>query len=122
LSRNIDVCRDPTAGALPAAVNAFLTIASAFGSTAAIVIAVTALGAAVAGCSSDSAAMQKPEGSGHMRYYGGPKSPMWRGPAANQRFNSPIHIRYVMTRGAVPLVGACRIGDAIGCQNRPRGL
>jgi hypothetical protein len=80
LSRNIDVCRDPKSDAQPIAVNAFLTIASAFGPGAAIVIAVAALGATLSGCSSDSAAMtQKPEGSGQMRYFGGPKSPMWPG-------------------------------------------
>ncbi|MBR1086307.1 hypothetical protein JQ621_02325 [Bradyrhizobium manausense] len=28
-------------------------------------------------------AAQEPSSLGPMRYYGGPKSPMWRGPAAN---------------------------------------
>ena len=80
LSRNIDVCCDPIGNAQPVAVDPLLTIASAFGPRAAIVIAVTALGATLAGCSSDSAATtQKPEGSGQMRYFGGPKSPMWPG-------------------------------------------
>ena len=47
-----------------------------------IVFAVAALCASVAGCTSDSgaslsAASQSPGDSGTMRYYGGPKSPMW---------------------------------------------
>ena len=44
-----------------------------------IVIAATALCVAVAGCVSDmgTAASQKSDGGGQLRYYGGPKSPMW---------------------------------------------
>ncbi|MGD0851119.1 hypothetical protein [Bradyrhizobium sp.] len=44
-------------------------------------IAVAALCAAVAGCASDIAATpsQKAGGNGQLRYYGGPKSPMWSG-------------------------------------------
>lgn len=80
MSRNIEVCRDQIGGAQPVAIDPFLTIASAFGPRAAIVIAIAALGATLAGCSSDSAAMtQKPEGKSQMRYFGGPKSPMWPG-------------------------------------------
>lgn len=43
------------------------------------VIVVVGLCAATAGCASDVTA---PDGSGagQMRYYGGPKSPMWRAP------------------------------------------
>ncbi|MCC8959077.1 hypothetical protein H8B02_38410 [Bradyrhizobium sp. Pear77] len=43
------------------------------------VVAVAGVCAAAAGCASDVAA---PAGDGpvpHMRYYGGPKSPMWQG-------------------------------------------
>jgi len=45
------------------------------------VIAVAALCAAVAGCVSDIAATpsDKADGTGQLRYYGGPKSPMWSG-------------------------------------------
>ena len=42
-----------------------------------LVIAIAALVAAVAGCISDSEAGKK--STGHIRYYGGPKYPMWRG-------------------------------------------
>jgi hypothetical protein len=44
-----------------------------------IVIAVAALCAAVAGCISDLGAStsEKSDGGGQLRYYGGPKSPMW---------------------------------------------
>jgi hypothetical protein len=47
-----------------------------------IVLAVAALCAAAAGCISDtgtslSGAAQSPSDGGTMRYYGGPKSPMW---------------------------------------------
>jgi hypothetical protein len=48
-------------------------------------IAVVALCAAVAGCSSDigattgATASGKAGGSDQLRYYGGPKSPMWSG-------------------------------------------
>jgi hypothetical protein len=44
-----------------------------------IVIAVAALCVAVAGCISDLGAStsEKSDGGGQLRYYGGPKSPMW---------------------------------------------
>jgi hypothetical protein len=44
-----------------------------------IVIAVAALCVAVGGCSSDMGASttKRPEGAGQLRYFGGPKSPMW---------------------------------------------
>jgi hypothetical protein len=45
-------------------------------------IAVAALCAAVAGCISDIGATtseKKADGNGQLRYYGGPKSPMWSG-------------------------------------------
>jgi hypothetical protein len=41
-----------------------------------IVIAVATLCAAVAGCISDMGAAT-PDGGGQLRYFGGPKSPMW---------------------------------------------
>jgi hypothetical protein len=46
-----------------------------------VVIAAAALGAAAAGCISDAqaAAPAKTDGKAKLRYYGGPKSPMWRG-------------------------------------------
>jgi hypothetical protein len=46
-----------------------------------IVVAVAALCAAVTGCISDTAATTsaKADGNGQLRYYGGPKSPMWSG-------------------------------------------
>jgi hypothetical protein len=46
-----------------------------------VVIAVAALCAAVAGCISDIGAptSEKSDGNGRLRYYGGPKSPMWSG-------------------------------------------
>ena len=44
-----------------------------------IVVAIAALCAAVAGCAGDTGAAtsQKADGGGQLRYYGGPKSPMW---------------------------------------------
>lgn len=43
-----------------------------------IVLAVAALCSAAAGCAADTGgATSKSDGSGQMRYYGGPKSPMW---------------------------------------------
>jgi hypothetical protein len=44
-------------------------------------VAVVALCAAVAGCVSDIAATtsEKTDGNSQLRYYGGPKSPMWSG-------------------------------------------
>jgi hypothetical protein len=44
-----------------------------------IVIAATALCAAVAGYVSESQAATPKKSTSQMRYYGGPKSPMWRG-------------------------------------------
>jgi hypothetical protein len=45
-----------------------------------IVLAVTALCAAVAGCVSDMGTpTAENSGSSQLRYYGGPKSPMWSG-------------------------------------------
>jgi hypothetical protein len=46
-----------------------------------MLIAIAALCAAVAGCSSDIGATPsgKTDGNGQLRYYGGPKSPMWSG-------------------------------------------
>jgi hypothetical protein len=43
------------------------------------VLAAVALCAAVAGCAADVGApsSEKSDGSGQMRYFGGPKSPMW---------------------------------------------
>jgi hypothetical protein len=48
-------------------------------------LTVAALCSVAAGCAVD-VGTTKPEradGSGAMRYYGGPKSPMWRGPVEN---------------------------------------
>jgi anti-sigma factor RsiW len=49
------------------------------------VLAAAALCSAAAGCAGDAgvATSGKSDGSGQMRYYGGPKSPMWRGPVEN---------------------------------------
>ena len=49
------------------------------------VLVAAALCSAAAGCAGDAgvATSGKSDGSGQMRYYGGPKSPMWRGPAEN---------------------------------------
>ena len=45
-----------------------------------IIIAAVALCAATAGCVSDmEAAANESKGSGQLRYFGGPKSPMWSG-------------------------------------------
>jgi hypothetical protein len=45
-----------------------------------VVLAAAALCAAVAGCVSDmGAASAENAGSNQLRYYGGPKSPMWSG-------------------------------------------
>jgi hypothetical protein len=56
-------------------------MASALGRTAGILIAIAVLCAAVGGCSSDigATASDKAGGQGQLRYYGGPKSPMWSG-------------------------------------------
>jgi hypothetical protein len=55
--------------------------ASAWKQRIGIVVAVAALCAAVAGCISDIEATtsQTADGNGQLRYYGGPKSPMWSG-------------------------------------------
>jgi hypothetical protein len=55
--------------------------ASALRQRIGIVIAVAVLCAAVAGCASDIGATtsEKTDGNGQLRYYGGPKSPMWSG-------------------------------------------
>jgi hypothetical protein len=46
---------------------------------AATVLAAAALCGAAAGCAADTGGTtSKSDGSGQMRYYGGPKSPMWR--------------------------------------------
>jgi hypothetical protein len=42
-----------------------------------IVLAVAALCSAAAGCADTGGITSKSDGSGQMRYYGGPKSPMW---------------------------------------------
>lgn len=51
----------------------------------AIVLAIAALCGATGGCVSDMVAATSgaSDGRGQMRYYGGPKSPMWRAPAGN---------------------------------------
>jgi hypothetical protein len=56
-------------------------MASAMRQAIGIVIVVVALCAAVAGCVSDIGATtsDKTDGNGQLRYYGGPKSPMWSG-------------------------------------------
>jgi hypothetical protein len=54
-------------------------IAAALGRRIGIVIAVTVVCAASAGCAVDlgNTKFETAEGNGQMRYYGGPKSPMW---------------------------------------------
>jgi hypothetical protein len=49
------------------------------------VLAVVALCVAAAGCAVDvgSPKLAESGGGGQMRYYGGPKSPMWRGSSEN---------------------------------------
>jgi len=66
-------------------------------------MAAAALCAAVAGCISDvgAATPEKPEGANRLRYYGGPKSPMWSGQLTSARDNSRE-----LTRAAEP---ACRL-------------
>jgi len=46
-----------------------------------LIVAIIALFAAMAGWVSDTeaASSRKPKSNSQMRYYGGPKSPMWRG-------------------------------------------
>jgi hypothetical protein len=55
--------------------------ASALEQKIGIFVAVVALCAAVAGCTGDVGATtsEKPGGNDQLRYYGGPKSPMWSG-------------------------------------------
>jgi hypothetical protein len=43
----------------------------------ATVLTAAALCSAAAGCADTGATTSKSDGSGQMRYYGGPKSPMW---------------------------------------------
>jgi hypothetical protein len=53
-------------------------IASALSRRIGVVLAVAALCAAVAGCVSDMGApTAENSGNNQLRYYGGPKSPMW---------------------------------------------
>jgi hypothetical protein len=42
-----------------------------------IVLVAAVLCSAAAGCADTGSATSKSDGSGQMRYYGGPKSPMW---------------------------------------------
>jgi hypothetical protein len=50
----------------------------------AVLIALVGLCAAVSGCVSDLAApVVQSSGNSQLRYYGGPKSSMWRGPVEN---------------------------------------
>jgi hypothetical protein len=42
-----------------------------------VVLAAAALCSAAAGCADTGGLTSKTDGSGQMRYYGGPKSPMW---------------------------------------------
>jgi hypothetical protein len=60
-------------------------IASALTRSIGIMMAAAALCAAVAGCVSDmgAAISEKPDGASQLRYYGGPKSPMWPGQQAS---------------------------------------
>jgi hypothetical protein len=52
---------------------------SALGRRIGIMLAVTALCSAVAGCAADigTTKSERAEGSSQLRYYGGPKYPMW---------------------------------------------
>jgi hypothetical protein len=56
-------------------------IGSTLGRRIAVVFTVAALCVAAAGCAADIGITKSEgrEGSGQMRYYGGPKSPMWSG-------------------------------------------
>jgi len=51
---------------------------AALGRKIGLVLAVAALCGAAAGCAVD-VGTTKADGNGQMRYYGGPKSPMWSG-------------------------------------------
>ncbi len=66
----------PTGGAAPVGAKPH-----ALRQRAGIVVAAAALCAVTAGCAGDAPAApsKKSETSGQMRYYGGPKSPMWSG-------------------------------------------
>jgi hypothetical protein len=55
-------------------------IGSGLGRRLGVMLAITALCVAAAGCAVDvGTTKERAEGSGQMRYYGGPKSPMWSG-------------------------------------------
>jgi len=47
----------------------------------AVFAAIAGLSAALAGCVSDAAAPASQSSGTQLRYYGGPKSPMWRAPS-----------------------------------------
>jgi hypothetical protein len=80
LSQNTELALSPIGGAARVGIDSCPVPTSVFRHKAAIVIAAAALCATVAGCSDLPASkMQKPEAGGQMRYYGGPKSPMWSG-------------------------------------------
>ena len=51
------------------------------GRKVAMMIALAGLGACLAGCASDLGAASNASDLQAMRYYGGPKYPMWRAPA-----------------------------------------
>jgi hypothetical protein len=46
----------------------------------AVLLAAAGLCAVIGGCASDVGAMTSKSGSSHLRYYGGPKYPMWPSP------------------------------------------
>jgi hypothetical protein len=50
-----------------------------------VLLAVATLCCAAAGCAVDigTTGADKSDGNNQLRYYGGPKSPMWRGPVEN---------------------------------------
>jgi hypothetical protein len=54
---------------------------SVLGRRIAVILAAAALCVAAAGCAVNvgTTKSEGPEGSGQMRYFGGPKSPMWSG-------------------------------------------
>ena len=57
--------------------------AQRLGRIIATMIALAGLGACLAGCVSDLGAASNGSDQQAMRYYGGPKYPMWRAPAEN---------------------------------------
>ncbi|TYL98029.1 hypothetical protein FXB40_05980 [Bradyrhizobium rifense] len=57
--------------------------AQRLGRKVAMMIALAGLGACLAGCVSDLGAASNASDQQAMRYYGGPKYPMWRAPAEN---------------------------------------